>query len=183
MLPPKSKTMDVNFTGALNAIKLGIHYFAKNPIPGGKVIVTGSQACFTDEDLPMYLASKYALRGVMRSLYSNAKKFNVAINMVAPSATETGMMPPGARPALEQMGFVFNDADAVGRAIAFLACGEKDENGEEQWNGKTIFVAGNTSGSSKTGSTPLGVSGWVKRGWTWRTKCERWASAPAKSGW
>jgi NAD(P)-dependent dehydrogenase (short-subunit alcohol dehydrogenase family) len=144
LAPPKSKTIDVNFTGGLNTIKLALHYFSKNPTPGGKLVITGTQACFVDEYLPGYMASKYALRAIMRSIYPNAPKFGVTINMVAPALTETGMMPPGARQQMEQMGFIVNNSDAVGRAVVFLAVGEKDESGVEKWNGKTVYVAGDT---------------------------------------
>ena len=132
-----SKVMDVNYLGSLNAVRLGIHYFALNTTPGGPIVMTLSGCIYLDEQIPMYSASKYALRGLMRSLRHAAPAHNITISSIAPHVTETGMMPEGARAIVEARGVPVNDASSCARAAAWLVSGGGDR------NGKTVFIGDN----------------------------------------
>jgi hypothetical protein len=48
LLPPNMKTMDINMTGCIYTVKLGVHYIRKNGDEGGSVVMTasGSSKCF-----------------------------------------------------------------------------------------------------------------------------------------
>lgn len=45
LLPPKMNTLNVNLTGCLYTVKLGIHYLKKNP-NGGSIVMTASGSSF-----------------------------------------------------------------------------------------------------------------------------------------
>ena len=45
LLPPKLDTFNVNLTGCVYTVKLGIHYLKKNP-NGGSIVVTASASSF-----------------------------------------------------------------------------------------------------------------------------------------
>jgi NAD(P)-dependent dehydrogenase (short-subunit alcohol dehydrogenase family) len=48
LLPPGSKTLDVNFTGCLYTVKLGVFYLRKSWNPrGGSIVVTASVSSFS----------------------------------------------------------------------------------------------------------------------------------------
>jgi hypothetical protein len=46
LLPPKLNTLNVNLTGCIYTVKLGIYYLKKNP-RGGSIVMTGSVSSFT----------------------------------------------------------------------------------------------------------------------------------------
>lgn len=46
LLPPKLNTLDVNLTGCLYTVKLGIHVLKKNP-NGGSIVMTASASSFS----------------------------------------------------------------------------------------------------------------------------------------
>lgn len=46
LLPPDLKTFNVNLTGCLYTVKLGIHYIRKNTT-GGSIVITASGSSFT----------------------------------------------------------------------------------------------------------------------------------------
>ena len=45
LAPPNLRTLDVNLTGCLYTVKLGIHYLRKNPT-GGSIVITASASSF-----------------------------------------------------------------------------------------------------------------------------------------
>jgi hypothetical protein len=50
LLPPRSKTLDINLTGVIYSVKLAIYYIKQNP-QGGSIVMTGSGSstvkCYT----------------------------------------------------------------------------------------------------------------------------------------
>lgn len=90
LLEPSFKLIDVNVNGVLRTAKLAVHYFAKNKIPGGSLVVTGSAASyFGAAPIVVYDTSKHAVLGLVRSLANFTKPLNVRVNLVAPWMTET----------------------------------------------------------------------------------------------
>jgi 15-hydroxyprostaglandin dehydrogenase (NAD) len=72
---PNMKTIDVNFTGQYYGVKLAAHYMnlygsaAEKKQIGGKVVITASgSGIFPISAVSIYLATKYALVGLVRSL-------------------------------------------------------------------------------------------------------------------
>lgn len=62
LLPPKMNTLNVNLTGCLYTVKLGIHYLKKNP-NGGSIVITASGSSFA-----RFPATDYSTRpSTMRS--------------------------------------------------------------------------------------------------------------------
>jgi NAD(P)-dependent dehydrogenase (short-subunit alcohol dehydrogenase family) len=80
--------MDINLTGLLYTVKLAIHYFRRQPVDAARdrcLILKSSLSGYVD--LPgsvQYNASKFGVRGVMKSLRQTIWKENIRINLVAP---------------------------------------------------------------------------------------------------
>jgi len=90
LLEPNFKLLDVNVNGVLRTSKLAIHYFAKNKVPGGSLVVTGSAASyFGAAPIFVYDTGKHAVLGLVRSLALFTRPSNVRVNLVAPWMTET----------------------------------------------------------------------------------------------
>jgi len=87
-LKPNLTTMDINLTGLLYTVKLAIHYFRRQPVEPSRdrcLILKSSLAGYVD--LPgsiQYNASKFGVRGVMRSLRRTSWKESIRVNLVAP---------------------------------------------------------------------------------------------------
>jgi NAD(P)-dependent dehydrogenase (short-subunit alcohol dehydrogenase family) len=87
---PGFDIMDVNVNGVLRTAKLAFHHFAKNPVPGGSLVMTGSAASyFAGPPIIRYTTAKHALVGILRSLSSMTEGRNIRVNLVAPWMTET----------------------------------------------------------------------------------------------
>jgi NAD(P)-dependent dehydrogenase (short-subunit alcohol dehydrogenase family) len=87
-MKPNLKTMEINLTGLLYTVKLAFHYFRRQPVDSARdrcLILKSSLAGYVD--LPgsiQYNASKFGVRGVMRSLRRTSWKENIRVNLVAP---------------------------------------------------------------------------------------------------
>jgi NAD(P)-dependent dehydrogenase (short-subunit alcohol dehydrogenase family) len=78
----------------INGVVFGVHHAAKLMAPaGGSIVVTASIAGLrpTDAD-PIYSMTKHAVIGLMRSLVSQLRADDIAINAVCPSVTDTPMV-------------------------------------------------------------------------------------------
>ena len=73
------------------------------------------------------------LVGLLRSLAPNLPKFNIAMSVVAPYMTESGLMFPELRQKLQEAGVVINAAESVGLAMGYLAA--------KKVNGKSLYCA------------------------------------------
>tara|TARA_R110002003_G_scaffold45_5_gene3468 strand:+ start:14122 stop:14982 length:861 start_codon:yes stop_codon:yes gene_type:complete len=143
LLPPKLNTLDVNLTGCLYTVKLGIHYLKKNP-NGGSIVMTASASSFsrfpaTDysmlilsrlkSNLLMFSATaKHAVLGLLRALHGHLHpKLPIRINAIAPSWTATGIVPKAVIAALGEGNY--QSADVVGRSVTLLMA-DKERHGE-----------------------------------------------------
>lgn len=85
---PNLKIMDLNLTGVLYTAKLAIHYFRRQPLDAARdrcLILKSSLAGYVD--LPgsiQYNASKFGVRGLMRSLRRSTWSESIRVNLVAP---------------------------------------------------------------------------------------------------
>ncbi|KAF1850537.1 NAD(P)-binding protein [Cucurbitaria berberidis CBS 394.84] len=118
LLPPKLDTLNVNLTGCIYTVKLGIFYLKKNP-KGGSIVVTASASSFSRLPATDYTAAKHGVLGLVRALYGRLyPKLPIRINAIAPSWTDTGIVP---RDFLAQLGEGnYQSADVVGRSVTVL---------------------------------------------------------------
>jgi 3-oxoacyl-[acyl-carrier protein] reductase len=89
----------------------------------GRVVLIGSRAAEGIAGRSQYAASKAALRGLARSWAAELVQRGVTVNVVAPAATDTGMLADPARavvpPRLPPMGRLIRPSE-VAAAVAFL---------------------------------------------------------------
>lgn len=92
-LPPKLDTMNVNLIGVMYTVKLAIHYLKKNT-GGGSIVMTASASSFIGLPMADYTVTKHGVLGLMRALQSQLHpKLPIRINSIAPSWTDTGILP------------------------------------------------------------------------------------------
>ncbi|RDW79999.1 short-chain dehydrogenase [Coleophoma cylindrospora] len=92
---PTLTTLDVNVSGTLYSIKLGIHYMRKNSASEkGSIICTSSNAgIYPFPMAPLYATSKHAVVGAVRSLARPLALEGIQINGLAPAVLETNIAP------------------------------------------------------------------------------------------
>lgn len=98
--PVNLKVLDVNLNAVINGINLARHFFLeKMQTRGGKIVVTSSVlGIYPNHSLPLYVASKHALVGLVRSLAPVYAKDHISINALSPTLVETNLMPEAIRP-------------------------------------------------------------------------------------
>ncbi|KAF2024644.1 NAD(P)-binding protein, partial [Setomelanomma holmii] len=127
LLPPKLNTMDVNLTGCMYTVKLGIYYLKKNP-NGGSIIMTASGSSFSRFPATDYTTAKHAVLGLLRALYGHLyPKLPIRINAIAPSWTATSIVPKEVLVALGEGNY--QSPDVVGRSVTLLMA-DKERHGE-----------------------------------------------------
>ncbi|KIW63058.1 hypothetical protein PV04_09936 [Phialophora macrospora] len=137
--PPPTTVFDVNFYGVLYGIKLAVHHFPAGR--GGRIIITGSAASHMPvvyQDV--YVASKHALIGLMRSTSQRQelKEKDIAIAMVAPWLTHTGLTAKLPPEVLDAFSTESSQPVDVAMAIAYLATAEE----AGHVNGRCLWVRG-----------------------------------------
>lgn len=90
---PTFTTLDVNLTGMLYTVKLGVHYLRKNQrAQKGSIICTASNAgLYPFPIAPIYATSKHAMVGAVRSLGQPLEAEGIQINGLAPSVIATNL--------------------------------------------------------------------------------------------
>ncbi|KAF8830904.1 hypothetical protein HHX47_DHR1000337 [Lentinula edodes] len=100
-VPPDVSTLQVNLFGAIYTVHLGLSYLKStrtSPEQWKAVILMGSMASWEAIPLaPMYTASKYAIRGLMRSIYPLARNDNIRVACIDPTWADTQLLPASAR--------------------------------------------------------------------------------------
>jgi NAD(P)-dependent dehydrogenase (short-subunit alcohol dehydrogenase family) len=86
---PKLQVTDVNVVGVLFTTKLALWYFRKQNANGTKqdhcLVLQGSVTGYVDiHGAPQYTASKFAVRGLMRSLRQSEQAHGIRVNLIAP---------------------------------------------------------------------------------------------------
>ncbi|BCR89693.1 putative short chain dehydrogenase/reductase [Aspergillus chevalieri] len=103
LVKPGLKTVDVNLSGVLYTVHLGIHYISKNtptiagdgkPPSKGSIICTASNAgLYAFPMAPIYSATKHGVIGLVRSLAPALEREQIQINALAPAVIETNLAP------------------------------------------------------------------------------------------
>ncbi|KAF9809729.1 hypothetical protein IEO21_07296 [Rhodonia placenta] len=86
---------EVNFWGAVNVSKEAVRWFREENKPsGGRLLQTSSMLGFTpDANLPLYVASKFALEGLSESFASSLDPaWNINISLIEPGEFRTNAL-------------------------------------------------------------------------------------------
>jgi NAD(P)-dependent dehydrogenase (short-subunit alcohol dehydrogenase family) len=134
---PEFTALKVNLIGQMYTTKLAMHYMRKQQPQGGVIISTVSRDGYEAVGLPVYAASKHGMIGLMRALKRGSLAWNIRINSIAPSVTDSAMTRfiPTVIPDCERVGIPVSTPEDVAKAVALLAVDEK-------YNGHTISVDG-----------------------------------------
>ncbi|KAI9039698.1 NAD(P)-binding protein [Aspergillus affinis] len=101
------------------------------PQGGKSIVLSASGASFRNFCAADYATAKHGVLGLMRGLVEDTISLGgVRVNAVAPSWTDTGMVP---RAFLERVGARVQDAEVVARAVAGLF-------GDEPRHGELVYI-------------------------------------------
>ena len=124
VIEPTHRTLEINLKACINTVVLALHYMKSQP-HGGSVVVTASASSYQRFIATDYTAAKHGVLGLMRGLVDQLPA-NVRINAIAPSWTDTRIVP---REALAEIGVSVQGTEVVARSVGVLAvdesrCGE-----------------------------------------------------------
>ncbi|KAH7124886.1 3-hydroxyacyl-CoA dehydrogenase type-2, partial [Dactylonectria estremocensis] len=134
-----NKVIDVNLRGALNTLRLSMHYMQRNKITehghrGSVVLVTSTSGYFGLTGNLAYIASKHGAVGLLRACQPSAEANQIRVNSIAPSFTPTHIT-AGFGDSLQNAGVESNTPEMVATAIAYAALDESQQ-------GSACLVAG-----------------------------------------
>ncbi|CAK7235629.1 hypothetical protein SBRCBS47491_009359 [Sporothrix bragantina] len=122
---PNLLMMDVNVTGVLYSLKLARYYFLKNPSDGNRdrcFVIFSSAAGYQDlPGGPMYQASKYSVRGLMRSTRRTTASDGIRANILAPWFVATGLLGDDVTEHVKNQGIGFADANDAASIVLKIA--------------------------------------------------------------
>jgi len=131
LLEPTSKTLDINLKACINTCTLAMHHMRQQS-QGGSIVITASASAYQPLCVADYTASKHGVLGFMRGMNSSlqASGIPIRINAIAPSWTETGILPIHA--LFTEVGGLVQPASAVAPSVALLMA-------DSGRNGQLIF--------------------------------------------
>jgi NAD(P)-dependent dehydrogenase (short-subunit alcohol dehydrogenase family) len=93
---PDLSVVDINYKGVVYGTQLATHFMRHNPVPGGRIVITGSiGAVFPHRTYPVYCGTKAAVNHFVRGMAPLLKqKENILINVVMPGIVATPIVPP-----------------------------------------------------------------------------------------
>lgn len=155
---PKYNVLEVNFRAVLNFVKLSLSTFKKQGPGGGIVITSSATGLSPEQSLPVYSATKCGLFGLVRALRSTIPYTHGAtINIVAPAATITRLLPANLAAPIMAAGAPVSSAEHAGLAIVYSATASQTNqiesygrdtpemvNAKGRWNGRAILTLGDT---------------------------------------
>ncbi|KAK0619491.1 hypothetical protein B0T14DRAFT_603289 [Immersiella caudata] len=96
-IPPEPNTIctDIHYKGLIYATILSRHFMRHNPVPGGKIVVTGSLiGIYPCATFPEYCGAKAGVHQWVRTMGPISRlKDNITINCVMPGGVDTPAMP------------------------------------------------------------------------------------------
>ncbi|KAI3319192.1 NAD(P)-binding protein [Xylariaceae sp. AK1471] len=143
---PNSSLLDVNLWGVLYTVKIAWSLMRRHKIHGSIVITASATSYAPEAALPVYSAGKAALVGLVRSLRHNTVIDNITINAVAPAGTITPLISEHVEPLT---------AIYRRRVEAYGKDREADIWRTERWNGRVIYVLGDTYTELEEGISDL----------------------------
>ncbi|KAJ5648604.1 hypothetical protein N7490_004976 [Penicillium lividum] len=134
--PPNPRTINVNFLAVLQTLHLANAYMTKLAPENagiGSIVLCASCSAFETFSTGDYTIAKHGVLGMIRG-FVEPLRGKVRLNAVAPSWTDTGLMPSGVFGAL---GVTIQPPEAVAQSVALLFADEK-RHGDViySWDGK-----------------------------------------------
>ncbi|KAL3473176.1 hypothetical protein BJX99DRAFT_261606 [Aspergillus californicus] len=129
---PDTLVLDVNLVGVVWSSYLALHYFRKNGVQGGKLVMTSSSAgIYAIPEISLYAATKHAIIGLARSLGTRMVEQNepITVNAIIPGMVPTSILsdeivhavPKGFRTPIslivQVIGNIIDDSSITGQAI------------------------------------------------------------------
>ncbi|KAF9893248.1 hypothetical protein FE257_011678 [Aspergillus nanangensis] len=85
--------LDINLKSVIATSYLALHFFRKNKISGGSLIITSScGGVYPIGYLPMYASAKHGCVGLTRSLAQTAYQAGIRVNCICPGSVSTGLL-------------------------------------------------------------------------------------------
>lgn len=130
---PDLNIVSVNMHGTLYTWKLAVHYFRQQPEAPDRdrcFVITGSMVAYIDSPGNWeYTATKYGLRGFMRTARRNSWEQGIRINYVAPCWIKSAIRTAEYEKWLLDRGVEFGEQEDVGACMMRIAC-DDSINGE-----------------------------------------------------
>ncbi|KAI8627599.1 putative 15-hydroxyprostaglandin dehydrogenase [Xylariaceae sp. FL1651] len=119
---PTSAVLDVNLKGVINTVTLAVHYLRQGA-GGGSIVITSSVAGLQRFRAVDYAVAKHGTVGLLRCMHRvfEMQDVPIRINAVAPSWTDTGMVP---ETLLGPLGISTQSPTTVARVAAMLMADE-----------------------------------------------------------
>ncbi|KAL4861705.1 hypothetical protein BDV12DRAFT_179871 [Aspergillus spectabilis] len=92
---PDTLVLDINLLGVVWSSYLALHYFRKNGVKGGKLVMTSSSSgIYAVPEIPLYAATKHAIIGLARSLGTRMVEQNepITVNAIIPGVVPTSIL-------------------------------------------------------------------------------------------
>ena len=130
-IEPDLKIIQTNLISVMYTAKLAVHYLNRNGEGNDRcLILTASIAGYMDQPgSPQYSASKWGVRGVMRSLRRTMPTMGMRVNIIAPWFVRTAIMSKEVQDLVVTRGITFADKADAGAAVVHMAS-DKSINGE-----------------------------------------------------
>ncbi|KAF4304673.1 Short-chain dehydrogenase/reductase SDR [Botryosphaeria dothidea] len=121
------KMLDVNFKGVVYTAKLALHHFRRqhaaataegDPAPETSLILQGSIASYMDSStFCEYATSKWAVRGLMRTLRRVVPAHGTMVNAICPSFLRTALVPRKLLELLDAKGIALATGEDAGQCL------------------------------------------------------------------
>ncbi|GME48532.1 short-chain dehydrogenase reductase sdr protein [Neofusicoccum parvum] len=122
---PDYRVLDINLKSVMNTAVLALHYMRKQET-GGSIVLTASASSFQQFQAVDYTVAKHGVLGLLRALVPALHPLHhpIRINAIAPSWTDTGIVPGD---VIRQLGCaVMEPGDVARAALHQMADGTRD---------------------------------------------------------
>ncbi|KAL1619284.1 hypothetical protein SLS56_010174 [Neofusicoccum ribis] len=122
---PDYRVLDINLKSVMNTAVLALHYMRKQET-GGSIVLTASASSFQQFQAVDYTVAKHGVLGLLRALVPALQPLHhpIRINAIAPSWTDTGIVPGD---VIRQLGCaVMEPSDVARAALHQMADGRRD---------------------------------------------------------
>ncbi|KAL6364178.1 hypothetical protein LRP88_02094 [Fusarium phalaenopsidis] len=122
---PDLNIVRVNIDGTFYTWRLAVHYFRKQPVDDDRdrcFIITGSMVAYIDSPANWeYTATKYGLRGFMKTVRRSSHEQNIRINYVAPCWIKSAIRTAEYEKWLLDNGIEFGEQEDVASCMLRIA--------------------------------------------------------------
>ncbi|WAO97388.1 Hypothetical protein NCS54_01511500 [Fusarium falciforme] len=134
---PDLNIVRVNIDGTFYTWRLAVHYFRKQPVHDDRdrcFIITGSMVAYIDSPANWeYTATKYGLRGFMKTVRRSSHEQNIRINYVAPCWIRSAIRTAEYEKWLLSNGIEFGEQEDVASCMLRIAT-------DKSINGRSLMI-------------------------------------------